>query len=118
MATPLMTKALVAAAAIATYRIVKFDTTDDTVATAAAAADLSIGINEGIAPATGERVDVVMAGLAEVTLGATVARGAAVTADALGRAVTAAAGNRAIGIAMASGVVGDVVHVLITPSVV
>ena len=118
MSNPLMTKALMATAAIAAFRIVKFDTTDDNVVVAAAAADLSIGIVEGVAPAAGERVDVVMAGIAEVTLGGTVARGASVTSDAQGRAVTAASTNRAIGVAMNSGVVGDRIDVLISPSVV
>lgn len=117
MSNPLMTKALVATAAIAAFRIVKFDTTDDSVATAAAAADLSIGIVENVAPSAGERVDVVMAGIAEVTLGGTVARGASVTSDAQGRAVAAASTNRVIGMALASGVVGDRVDVLIAPGV-
>lgn len=118
MSNPLITKAYVAAAAIGAFRIVKVDATDDTVAQAAAAADLSIGIVEAVAPAAGERCDVVMAGLADVTLGGTVARGAMVTSDAQGRAVTATTGNRAIGVARVSGVVGDVVEVLIAPGVV
>lgn len=118
MSNPLMTKAFVAAAAITAWRIVKFDATDDTVTTAAAASDLSIGVLENVSPVTGERCDVVVAGIAEVTLGGTVARGAKVTADAQGRAVTAAAGNQAIGVVLASGVVGDLVDVLISPSVV
>ena len=118
MSLPLLTKAFVAEAAISAFRIVKFGTTDDLVTAAAAAADLSIGIVEGVAPAAGERCDVVMAGLAEVTAGGAVTRGQLVTADAQGRAVAAAAGNRAIGMARASGVAGDVIEVLITPSTV
>lgn len=118
MSNPMLTRAMVAGAAIAAFRIVKFDAADGQVIQAAAAADLSIGVVEGMAAASGERCDVVLGGSAEVTLGGTVARGALVTSDATGRAVTAASTNRAIGVALASGVVGDVIDVLISPSTV
>ena len=118
MSNPLLTRAFVAEAAILANRIVKVGAADGQVLQAAAAADLSIGVVENVPPASGERCDVVLAGVAEVTLGGTVARGAAVTADASGRAVAAAAGNRAVGVLLASGVVGDVVEVLLSPSVV
>lgn len=118
MSNHLLARAMVAGAAIAAYRIVKFDAIDGQVLQAAAAADLSIGVVEGVAAASGERCDVVLSGVAEVTLGGTVARGALVTSDATGRAVTAASTNRAIGMAMVSGVIGDVVEVRIAPSVV
>lgn len=115
MSNPLLSRSMVAEAAISAYRIVKVGAADGQVLTAAAATDLSIGVVENVAPAIGERCSVVMVGVAEITLGGTVARGAAVTSDASGRAVTASAGNRRIGIALASGVVGDVVEVLLSP---
>lgn len=120
MSNNLLARAMVAGAAIAANRIVKFDAIDGQVLQAAAAADLSVGVVEGptVGVASGERCDVVLSGVAEVTLGGTVARGALVTSDATGRAVTAASTNRAIGMAMVSGVIGDVVEVRIAPSVV
>ena len=59
----------------------------------------------------------ILAGIAFVQLGGTVARGAPVTADANGLGVTAAPGAgvnaRILGFALVSGVSGDVVPVLI-----
>lgn len=115
MSNPLLTRAMVAEAAISAYRIVKPGSADGQVLTAAAATDLAIGVVENVAPASGERCEVVLAGVAEITLGGTVARGGAVTSDASGRAVAASAGNRRIGHALVSGVVGDVVEVLLSP---
>lgn len=113
----LMTKAYVAPSAIDPYTIVKPGPTDDDVVTAAGPADFSIGVVENVAPAAGERVDVVMSGIAEVRLGAVVVRGALLTSNAAGKAVTAVAGNRVICVARASGVAGDVIEVLLSPGV-
>jgi hypothetical protein len=119
MSNQLLTKQFVAEAAINAFRIVKFGTTDDFVVQGAAVGDALIGVVEGVAPAAGERCDVVMAGIAEITLGGTVARGAALTSDGTGRAVAAApaggTNNSLIGRALASGVVGDVIPVLLAP---
>lgn len=121
MSRSLLDKEYVAEAAISAYRIVKPGSTDDFVATGAAATDLLIGVVEGVAPALGERCAVVLAGLADCTLGATVARGARLTSDATGRAITAApaagANVQIIGWARQSGVVGDVVEIMVAPSV-
>jgi len=70
-----------------------------------------------VGPASGERVDIVQAGIAEVEFGGTVARGALVTADANGKGVAAASTNRAIGIAQVTTAAGDIAPVLIAPSV-
>jgi hypothetical protein len=117
MSNQLMTKQFIAEAAIAAFRIVKFGTTDELVVQGAAATDALIGVVEHVAPAIGERCDVVMSGIAEITLGGTVARGGPLTSDATGRAVAAApaagSNNRLIGFALASGVVGDVIPVQI-----
>lgn len=118
MSNPLMTRARMAEAAIAAYRIVKFGSTDDVVVQGAAATDSLVGVVENVAPAAGERCDVVLFGVAEVKLGATVIRGAPLTSDATGQAVAAVTGNQTIGRAMASGVAGDVVEVLLSQGTV
>lgn len=118
MSNPLLTKQFVAEAAINAYRIVKFGTTDDYVVQGAAATDSLIGVVETVAPALGERCDVVVCGIAEVSLGGSVTRGGSVTSNATGQAVGTAAGNRAIGVALASGASGDVIPVLLSPHTV
>lgn len=117
MANELLSRNFVAGAAIGAFRIVKFDTTDGTVIQAAAASDLSVGVCNSVGPASGERVDVVVVGIADVEFGGTVTRGAMVTSDASGRGVAAASTNRVIGIAQVSAVSGDIAPVLIAPSV-
>ncbi len=107
-----LVKSFTAGAAITAGRIVKFGALDGVVAHAAAAADFLVGVADYDA-VSGARVDVILTGAAEVVLGATVVRGALLTADANGRAVTAAAGNRIIGVAMQSGVANDVIDVLL-----
>lgn len=118
MSNQTLTKAYTAEAAVNAYRIVKFGSTDDLVVQGAAATDAVFGVVEGVAPAIGERCDVVLVGVAEVQLGGTVARGGAVVSNATGQGVASAAGNRAIGYALASGVSGDVVPVLLSPHTV
>lgn len=119
MSNQLLTKNLLAEAAINAYRIVKFGSTDDYVVQGAAATDSLIGVVEGVAPAIGERCDVVMAGIAEIVLGGAVTRGGPVTANATGQGVAAApaagANNRVIGHALMSGVAGDVIPVMLAP---
>lgn len=117
MGNETLNKNFTATGAIAANRIVKFGAADGEVVQAAAAADLSVGICGSVGPASGERVDVVMAGIAEVEFGGTVARGAMVTADANGKAIAAASTNRTIGIALVSAISGDIAPVLIAPSV-
>lgn len=117
-----LVKNYLAGAAIAAYRIVKFDSIDGQVIQAAAATDLIIGVSGRVAAAAiADRIDVIRAGLALVEYGGTVTRGTALTADASGRAVAAAplAGMnvRVIGMAEVSGVSGDIGSVMLLPSV-
>jgi hypothetical protein len=113
-------KGYLAGAVIAAYRIVKFDSADGTVIQAAAAADKSVGVTTDIAAASGETVDVIKNGLANVEYGGNVTRGDLLTADSVGRAVTAApstgANVRIIGVAEVSGVSGDIGSLTIAPS--
>jgi hypothetical protein len=106
-----------AGAAIAAYTIVKFSAAE-TVVAAAAATDSLIGITNDVAPANGERCDIVVEGVGFVTAGAAVTLGALVTSDASGRAVAAApaagVNNRMLGTALdAATAAGDVIRVLL-----
>ena len=116
---PTLTKNFIAETAVTRYRIVKFGSSDGNVVQAAAATDAMIGVVAELDAAGGERVDVHLAGLAEVEFGGTVTRGALVTADSQGRAVAAApaagVNNRVIGVAMVSAASGDIASVLIAP---
>jgi hypothetical protein len=123
MANPGLIKNYTAGGAINPYRIAKFGAADGEVLQAAAATDLLIGVVAipGSAAASGERVDVIRDGLADVEYGGTVTRGQKLTSDANGKAVVAApaAGSNVqiIGIAEVSGVAGDIVPMQIQPSV-
>lgn len=116
---PLLLKAYVAEAAIAAARIVKFGAADGQVLQAAAVGDKLIGVSNEIGPAINERCDVIRAGIADVQLGGAVARGDPITSDANGKGVAAApaagVNNSIIGFAETSGVLDDVIPVLIAP---
>ncbi|MEW5885552.1 MAG: capsid cement protein [Pseudomonadota bacterium] len=117
MSNPILMKNFVAAAALEPSRIVVLSAAD-TAALATSATAASIGISDQIQVAAGQRIDVVVAGIADVTAGAAVAHGAPLTADAQGRAVTAAAGNRVIGVALdAAAAAGDRIRCVIAHSV-
>lgn len=119
LSNPLHIKNYKAGGAITKFRIVKLSA-DDTVVQAAAAADAVLGVLGEIDAASGDHVDVVMAGIAEVEYGGSVTRGALLTSDADGKAVAAApaagVNNRIIGTALESGVSGDIGSVLIAHS--
>lgn len=117
MSNAILLKNYTAAMAIPAYRICKFSALD-TVTLATAAADKSMGVNNDVAPAIGERCDVVRQGIAYVEAGAAIAQGDPVTSDATGRGVTAAPGagvnNRIVGFAdEAASAAGDVIRVLV-----
>lgn len=111
-----------AGAAIPKRRIVKFGAGDNLVilSAGAAATEFSIGITAEVDVVTGEPVDVIREGFADVEYGGTVTRGAPITSDSTGRAVAAApaagTNNRIIGFAEVSAVVGDVGPAYISPS--
>jgi hypothetical protein len=113
-----LTKAYKAGAQISPYTIVKWDSVDFQVIPAAAATDKLVGVAvPNITVPSGQRVDVVKGGIAQVVLGGTVTRGDPITSNATGQGVTAAPGagvnNRIVGYAEASGVSGDIIPILI-----
>lgn len=118
-----LTKSYLAEGAISANRIVKVGAADYGVLQAAAAAvtEFLIGVSTEVDTVSGERIDVVHEGIAEVKLGGTVARGGPVTSDATGQGVAPApaggTNNRIIGFALISGVIGDVVPVLLAPGI-
>ena len=119
MPNPGLIKSYNAESAINPYTIVKFGANDLGVVSAAAATDKLVGVSREFGTASGEPVDVIHDGITYVKLGGTVARGDFLTSDATGQAITAAPGvgvnNRIIGYARQSGVVGDVIDVVIEP---
>ena len=107
---------LKAGAAIAAYRLVEIKTADNEVHQAAADTAKLVGAIGRTAGASGDTVDIAIAGVAEVEAGADVTRGDLVTADADGKATpTTTAGKRIVGIAMGSAVAGDIFNVLLSP---
>ena len=121
MANVLLIKAGAAEAAISPYRIVKFGANDGGYLQASAATDFLAGVCESVGPASGERLDVIKAGIADVEYGGAVTRGGPITADASGKAVAAApaAGSnvRIIGFAEVSAVAGDIGPAWIEPGI-
>jgi hypothetical protein len=110
-------KTFLAGAAIGKYKIVKFGADDDHVvlanATAAAMTDL-LGVTPEIgADAAEDPIDVQLHGQVLVEFGGTVARGAAVNADASGDAIAAGTGEFFIGYAMQAAVSGDIGYIMI-----
>lgn len=116
-----LVKTFLAGAAIAANTLVKFSA-DNTVVAAAAATDDIIGVSDLGADGSGDRVDVVLFGPARVKAGGAITRGKLITSDANGKAVACApaAGTsaRAIGVVQLSAADGDLVDVVIAPSVV
>lgn len=122
----LLIKSFLAVSAILPYTAVKFDSSDTTVVNAGAATDLIIGYADELGIdaagiAKGDRVNVVLAGIAEAKAGGNITRGAKVTSGAAGVTVAAApaqgVNNQIAGIALMSAASGDVIPVLIAPSV-
>ena len=118
MSNPLLHKNFVAGGAIAAFRIVRVSAAD-TVVQSASATEAHVGVNDDVAPLSGERCDIVMAGMCFVEAGAAFAVGARLTSDAQGRAVAAApaagANNSIIGMAVDAAVAaGDIVRMVIS----
>lgn len=119
MSNPLLQKNFIAGAGIAAFRIVKLSAAD-TVIQSTGATDVMIGVNDDVAPVTGERTDTVMSGMCFVEAGAAFAINTRLTSDATGRAVTAApaagTNNNFIGYAIDAAVAaGDIVRMMIAP---
>ncbi|MDH5738743.1 MAG: DUF2190 family protein [Nitrospira sp.] len=114
-------KSVKCTAAIATsFLIAKFGADDDTLSQATASTEDLVGVFQHTTTAAGQEVRVMLDGISRVVLGGTVARGALLTSDANGKAVAigAVAGTNyaVIGRAMASGVLNDIVPVLLAQS--
>jgi hypothetical protein len=119
VSNPLLFKAYVAGGAINPYRIVRI-TNADTVEQAAAVLNTLIGVNTDLPIVSGERVEVMMQGIAWVEAGAAIAVGVPVTSDSSGRGIAAApaagANQRIIGFALDAAVAaGDQIRVLLSP---
>ena len=124
---PGIVKSFYGSGAIGVNLIVKFGADDNTVSPAAAATDLLLGITNEIALSAldvtnGNMLDVTLGGVEQLKLGAAaVTRGQKLTSNASGQGIAAApaAGSnvQVIGIALKSGAAGDVIPVLIMPSV-
>ena len=119
MSNPLLMKGFTAGGAISPYRLVRFSAAD-TVVQAAAATESMLGVNTDLTIVSGERVEVLVQGIAWLEAGAAIALGGLVTADSLGRGVTAApaagVNNRHVGIALDAAVAaGDQIRVLLSP---
>ncbi len=120
MANRDIVKTYSAEGSISPNRIVKPGAADYGVVVAAAVGDKLIGVTVPIiSVVSGDSVDVIHEGIADLALGGTVTRGDLLTSDASGQGVTAAPGagtnNRVIGIALVSGVSGDIIPVLLSP---
>lgn len=121
------------------YTIAKFGSNDDTLALAGGASDGLIGVLQHTTGEAGEDVRVMLTGISRVVLGGNVTLGARLTSDALGRAVAAsrhahtenaaeeytqnavtgaAPAVNVIGIALSTGAAGDIIPVLLAPSMV
>src|SRR5512133_80103 len=119
MANRDIAKSYSAEGAISPCRIVKPGAADYGVLQAAAVGDKLVGITVPlVSAATGDTVDVIHDGIADLQLGGTVTRGDLLTSDATGQGVTAApaagTNNRVIGVALVSGVSGDIIPVLLS----
>ncbi len=121
MANNGLTKSYLAEGTINPFRIVKPGANDYGVLQGAAATDFLVGVTTEVDASSGERVDVIHEGIADLKLGGTVTRGGPVTSDASGQGVAAAPGagtnNRIIGFAVISGVSGDIIPVQLAPGV-
>lgn len=111
-----LVKTYTAGGAIAEYRIVKHGATDREALQATAVTEKFagvVGLPKGASAVSGDSVDVIKSGVADVLYGGTVAVGDPLTTDNTGRAVVATDGDALIGDAQVAGAVGDIGAVLI-----
>jgi len=120
---PLLTKSYATGAIVNPCRLVKAGSADNVVIQATDGAAAYFGVSaENLVVASGDQVDVIKAGLAWIELGDTVTRGAKLKADSVGRGIptTIVAGTtvHVAGTAMISGVVGDIIPMMVEPTVI
>ena len=120
----ILTTTYTAAGTIDQYTIVTFGGSDNTVVEANGVTDSPVGVAyipgvSGTQKVSGDRLEVVLSGVAEIRAGGTITRGALVTSDANGQALAAApsagVNNQVIGKALVSALSGDVFPVLLAP---
>lgn len=120
MHCPTLIKNFTAGAAVGANLIVKLGAADGAVIQATASTETPIGVTPELATASGDRCDVIMAGIANVIAGGSVSRGGLVTADSAAKAVaigaTAGTNYGVIGIALTDASSGDLFPILIAPS--
>jgi len=113
-------KSVKGTAAVAAYTIAKFGADDDTMSSATASSEELVAVFQHATSAAGEEVRVMLEGITRLALGGTVTRGGLITSDAnaKGVAIGAVAGTNyaVIGRALASGVSGDIIPMLLSPS--
>ncbi len=109
---PGLIAAYTAVGAMAAHRFATFGNADDKVTQATAGAAIQ-GVTTDATAVDGERVDVILTGIAPVTYGAAVTRGQRLKSDATGRAIPADAADPSPGIAQVSGVLGDTGAILL-----
>lgn len=120
--TPTLIKSYEASAAILGRRIVMFSeaAASSRVATANSATAPAVGISGPLGAAVTELCDVILDGVAELTLGGTVNAGAPIMSDATGAGISAGAAaastRRVVGFALEPGVSGDIIKVRVSPS--
>jgi hypothetical protein len=119
MSNPLLIRNYTAGAAIAAYRLVVFSAEGVVIQCATTGGNV-IGVCDSVEPVSGERVDVVLSGVAYVETGFSVVRGALLMSDTVGRCITATAAAgvnvRTVGIALEAATnVGDNIRVLLSP---
>lgn len=104
-----LVKTFIAGGSIAKNRIVKFGADDRLALQATAALEKFAGVSEvpGVSAITGDPIDVIKSGIANILYGGAVTVGDFLTSDDEGRAVVAADGDSLIGVAQITGVEGD-----------
>jgi len=105
---PALTLAYTASGEIPARVLVKHGANDGEAAVAATASDALLGVSTDVTTASGRHIDVIREGIAPVIYGATITRGAALTANANGYAIPAEAGDQIAGYAEISGSAGDI----------
>jgi hypothetical protein len=123
MSTPVLRKSLKAGATVNPSRFVIAGAADNYVIQAVNGAVAILGVSvEHITAAAESVMDITMLGIEFIELGGTVARGSYVTADSVGRAVAAnivpGTELHVGGRTMVSGVVGDIVPIIVDPTVI
>ena len=107
-----------AESAVPRYSILKAGVALMSCAAATAATDLLLGTSDELIHVPGEMVDMAVGPVPKVTLGGTVAAGAALTSNGGGLAIaTVTSGHRIIGFAEIAGVAGDEITYLRAPGV-